>query len=165
MSILTYIYSQSVLIFQCIRILILGQPYPGAKLAPGTIRLVVIEPGAFNRPIFCTLDTLSLDEGPAYRALSYTWGVTKHKKHIYLNGKSFLINRNLYDALKRLRSEQYRQTYWIDMLCIDQKDANERSEQVELMPDIYTKAKNTIFWLADTENDTIDGRNVSVYLC
>ncbi|KAF2622323.1 HET-domain-containing protein [Macroventuria anomochaeta] len=136
----------------------LGQLYPGTKLAPRTIRLVAIKPGVFGDPISCTLETVSLDDHPHYRALSYTWGDTRHKRHISLNGNLFVVNQDLHAALRRLRHEQKWQTYWIDMLCINQADFDERSEQVVLMPKIYSKAKQVVFWLADTTNDTTDNK-------
>lgn len=36
---------------------------------------------------------------------------------------------------------------WIDALCINQKDNNEKSSQVMMMRDIYAHAKNVLVWL------------------
>ncbi|POS73835.1 hypothetical protein DHEL01_v207766 [Diaporthe helianthi] len=39
--------------------------------------------------------------------------------------------------------------FWIDALCINQADLDERSAQVQIMPQIYTKASCVIVWLGD----------------
>jgi hypothetical protein len=36
---------------------------------------------------------------------------------------------------------------WIDQICIDQKSLAERSAQVKLMGEIYTRAANVLVWL------------------
>lgn len=59
------------------------------------------------------------------------------------------------EALERLSAaeaaaaEQRNQSafFWIDALCINQADLDERSSQVRIMPDIYTKASCVIVWL------------------
>lgn len=43
---------------------------------------------------------------------------------------------------------------WIDALCINQKDIAERTQQVRLMRDIYTKAASTVVWLGESDADT-----------
>jgi hypothetical protein len=36
---------------------------------------------------------------------------------------------------------------WIDQICINQNSVAEKSSQVELMGDVYSKAKQVIVWL------------------
>lgn len=103
---------------------------------------------------------VSVDSLPPYRALSYTWGDTKDRRQISLNRQSFHVNQNLYAALQRLRHERQRQLYWIDMLCIDQANIEEQSQQVRFMSDIHTKAVEVDFWLADTAYDSAEGGDV-----
>jgi hypothetical protein len=43
---------------------------------------------------------------------------------------------------------------WIDQLCINQEDLQERSEQVQFMREIYTKAIRTLVWLGNAEADS-----------
>ena len=48
--------------------------------------------------------------------------------------------------------KRYRPKFlWIDALCIDQTNDSERSHQVQLMRDIYSKAGRVIVWLGDTK--------------
>jgi hypothetical protein len=85
---------------------------------------------------------------PSYNALSYTWG-PEHPLHtIYLNGHEFQVRQNLYDFLSRMQSQGDGNTlFWIDQLCIDQRNISERSQQVQMMGDIYTRAQEVVVWL------------------
>lgn len=45
--------------------------------------------------------------------------------------------------------------FWIDAICINQSDLDERSRQVRIMPDIYSRASAVIIWLGhDREVDS-----------
>jgi len=37
--------------------------------------------------------------------------------------------------------------FWVDALCINHDDLREKSQQIQLMPDIFYKAKNVCIWL------------------
>ena len=39
--------------------------------------------------------------------------------------------------------------FWVDAICINQNDLEERSAQVQVMPQIYSKASCVIVWLGD----------------
>lgn len=39
--------------------------------------------------------------------------------------------------------------FWVDAICINQDDLEERSAQVQIMPQIYSKASCVIVWLGD----------------
>lgn len=39
--------------------------------------------------------------------------------------------------------------FWVDAICINQEDLEERSAQVQIMPDIYSNASCVIVWLGD----------------
>lgn len=38
---------------------------------------------------------------------------------------------------------------WIDAICINQMDLNERAQQVQLMAEIYRKASLVVVWLGE----------------
>jgi hypothetical protein len=82
-----------------------------------------------------------------YEALSYTWGDTKRTARITLNGRSLLVTENLYTALLHLRSSSEDRIMWIDAICIDQDNWEERGHQVQLMGDIYQQAERVVVWL------------------
>ncbi|KAH7305498.1 ankyrin repeat-containing domain protein [Stachybotrys elegans] len=54
--------------------------------------------------------------------------------------------------------------FWIDAICINQSDLDERSAQVQIMPDIYRQASSVIVWLGvDKElKQQIDNKNCDV---
>jgi hypothetical protein len=102
--------------------------------------------------ISVTLDAFPLDQLPEFEALSYTWGkaALNHDEvenndpgvlqTMMVSNVPFTINENLYDGLYELRDE-VRGYLWVDALCIDQENDQERASQVPLMGDVYSSAK------------------------
>ncbi|KAM7186387.1 Heterokaryon incompatibility protein (HET) domain containing protein [Rhypophila sp. PSN 637] len=92
-----------------------------------------------------------------YDALSYCWGEQNRRVSILVNGHSFYISRNLHAALKNiLRQHEFRYggagevphlVMWIDALCINQDDTEEKNAQVPMMRDIYANGRRTHVWL------------------
>ena len=116
----------------------------------GPIRASYPYPSTESDEIMCTIDTFEADEAPSYVALSYTWGNPIPLHTIRLNGKHFSIRENLFDFLNAFgASEPGQQSHhlWIDQLCIDQSNNNERGHQVQMMGDIYRNAQFVISWL------------------
>ncbi len=60
------------------------------------------------------------------------------------------ITANCEAALRRIRRGNEPRLRWVDAICIDQSNENERSRQVEIMQKIYTGAKCVIVWLGET---------------
>lgn len=108
--------------------------------------------------VVTTLSTILLvtDAGscPTYNALSYVWGDGKEKKSIVCNDKEVTVTSSLHDALFHLRREAEELLIWIDQLCINQDDIDERSQQVSLMGDIYSLAERVIVWLGPADDET-----------
>jgi Heterokaryon incompatibility protein (HET) len=87
---------------------------------------------------------------PKYQALSYTWGSPDITKTIAVNGALVDVRQNLYDALFNLNElpEWGAEVWlWVDAICIDQQNLQERTSQVRLMDFIYTRAQCVIIWL------------------
>jgi len=57
------------------------------------------------------------------------------------------VTCNLATALVDLRSSTEPRVLWIDALCINQEDMQERSSQVARMANIYRQAKQVVVWL------------------
>ena len=64
-----------------------------------------------------------------------------------VRGKQLRITLALGDALRQIRLPKKRRVLWIDLLCIYQEDLDERTQQVQLMHSIYSKAKRVLVWL------------------
>ena len=92
-----------------------------------------------------------------YEAISYTWGVESAPEDLVLNGQHFHIGLNLRDALRRLRLPRRSRRLWIDAVCINQDDNDEKTAQIAVMGAIYSKARRTIIWLGEDSADT-DGK-------
>ncbi|OWT42633.1 heterokaryon incompatibility protein (HET) domain-containing protein [Pochonia chlamydosporia 170] len=65
-----------------------------------------------------------------------------------LNNQLFPVGPNLLLlALLHLRSPKYTLPLWVDAICINQADTEERNRQVSLMSYIYTRAIKVVAWL------------------
>jgi hypothetical protein len=60
----------------------------------------------------------SEEKGP-FEALSYTWAHASTTQGIIVDGKTFNIRQNLFDALQRLRFPDRPRQLWIDAICIN----------------------------------------------
>lgn len=119
-------------------------------------------------------------------------GRSDHWYH-HVNGKAFPIQHNLFHGLLSIRDflsnerrskelfsepnsnygpessdtdEEPRPCYlWIDAICIDQANTDEKTAQVALMPKIYSHARKVIVWLgsrgqaSDLAVDTLNDGN------
>lgn len=111
------------------------------------VRLLEIIPSILNGPIRCRLIHYSLEKALSYEAISYAWGDDKASFEVELNGRSFLVRKNLHDALRRFRGRFKSRKLWADAICINQADQVERGEQIQLMRQIYCRASAVLIWL------------------
>ncbi|KAF5568274.1 heterokaryon incompatibility het-6 [Fusarium napiforme] len=128
--------------------------YQYRPIEDASIRLVRILPER-KTMIKCEIIHVSLEQPPPYMAISYTWGDTGDTRKIEIEGCSIPIAVSLHGALQALRKKHSSVLVWADALCINQKDRDERSQQVQLMPYIYSNADSVAIWLGPEENDSI----------
>jgi hypothetical protein len=91
-----------------------------------------------------------------FEALSYTWGEENADGRVVVNGTLYHVHRNLEAALRRLRAlpeTEYGMKYWIDALCINQKNIPERNAEVKRMREIYKRAWSIVVWLGEGSED------------
>jgi hypothetical protein len=95
-------------------------PYPHQVLdaEQRQIRVLTLLPGNWHDPISCELEVVSLNDDPAYFALSYVWGDPKVTLPIFLHRHALQVTSNLGNALRRLRGPTKPMVIWIDALCI-----------------------------------------------
>jgi len=124
-------------------------PYERLDTSKLEIRVITLHPGSQTDHIRCSLTHIATNKGskPIYKALSYTWGSPESPKTIILNGVRVQVRENLWQALYHLRSDDQELTIWIDALCINQNDLQERSSQVSRMSAIYGLAEEVVVWL------------------
>ncbi|KAG8526627.1 uncharacterized protein KY384_008828 [Bacidia gigantensis] len=116
------------------------------------IRLLTLYPSnkLTDRPE-CSLRIVSLNDRPYFEALSYVWGNPDVKVPIRLNQQQWFVTPNLESALRYLRHKDESVDLWVDAICINQQDLEERSNQVQLMEQIYTQASGVRAWLGESE--------------
>ncbi|KAI1277878.1 HET-domain-containing protein [Xylaria sp. FL0933] len=127
------------------------------------IRILELLPGFFENDLTGNLWTVTLNDKPSYTALSYTWGDRTERRTLKIKSDSkwtsksieLPITDNLFRALRRLRRPLKTRVLWVDAICINQADTNERSAQVALMDAVYSNAASTAIWLGDTRGKSI----------
>ncbi|KAK0751268.1 heterokaryon incompatibility protein-domain-containing protein [Schizothecium vesticola] len=112
-------------------------------------RLIEIEhcTNAMGPDLRCHVKQVLFSDRPKYRALSYMWGDETARFPIHLNGKWFTVAENLFRALGFLRREKFAGPFWIDAICINQDDIQEKNRQIRIMPHIYFCASAVLVWL------------------
>ncbi|KAH6642534.1 heterokaryon incompatibility protein-domain-containing protein [Boeremia exigua] len=125
------------------------------------IRLLKIKPDLYG-PIRCEVEIFDLDTAPAFAALSYTWGPENPVYDVVVDGRTLPVRKNLHHFLKCRRKEKNKHYFsekdlylFIDQICIDQSDPEERNRQVQLMSQIYSKCWHVILWLNDEEGQCL----------
>ncbi|KAI2473329.1 heterokaryon incompatibility protein-domain-containing protein [Annulohypoxylon bovei var. microspora] len=111
------------------------------------IRLCSLLPASFESPLSCHIEPFDISPTLEFEALSYTWGNPKDLIPIEVNGEMISVTKNLATALTYLRKGSSERYLWIDAICINQNDLNERSAQVAMMGKIYQTATRVISWL------------------
>jgi hypothetical protein len=66
-----------------------------------------------------------------------------------LNFEKLQVTTNLELALRHLRRENRARTLWIDALCINQENKDEKTIQIQRMQWIYANASPIVVWLGD----------------
>ncbi|KAI0007345.1 HET-domain-containing protein [Xylariaceae sp. FL0662B] len=115
------------------------------------IRIVNLLPNDFGAPIECKLEHIVLEPGADYEAVSYHWGDATVTKPILLDGRTYPVTINLFSGLQYLRLEDSPRRLWVDSLCINQTDTEERGREVRKMNIIYKYASGVLIWLGDYE--------------
>jgi hypothetical protein len=90
---------------------------------------------------------VSVDNPPPYLAVSYVWGDSRPKRRL---PGGFPLTKSVCEILSHISAEYERPLHvWIDALCIDQENLEEKRVQIPLMRDIFRKAIQIIAWVPD----------------
>ncbi|EME44455.1 hypothetical protein DOTSEDRAFT_129687 [Dothistroma septosporum NZE10] len=113
----------------------------------------------------------SVRDAPPYACLSYVWGEedglldTDDTPYVVVNGHPSRVQRNLLEALATLGKVVVSENlhFWVDRICINQSDLDERAKQVKLMKLLYEEAKRVLAWTgaANAETDFLACRMLS----
>ena len=125
------------------------------------IRMLTILPDSPTAIVRCTMQRTNLISPIKYAALSYCWGDETITTDILVNGTMTRVTVNLADALQHLRKLGVGRL-WVDALCINQTDKQEKGLQIRNMKHVYSKAEMTYAWLGREEVD--DTKTVFAFL-
>lgn len=140
-------------------------PYDSEPLQPNEIRLLTVEVTSipslqhvfpWSQPattLSLTTNRYTLDNVPAYDAVSYVWGTAKESISVPCNGSHLQLTRNAYEMLKCFRS--HGREIWVDQVSINQSDVDEKTTHIPSMRAIYARADSVVIWLGKS-NAAID---------
>jgi Heterokaryon incompatibility protein (HET) len=112
-------------------------------------RMLVICPGAYGEQIEVKVVPVESLAKAEYDALSYEWGEKKLTHFLSCGGRQIRVRANLHAALQRIRSRDKEQMIWVDAVCIDQENEDEKPHQFRKMTEIYSHAQQVIVWLGE----------------
>ncbi|KIW31134.1 uncharacterized protein PV07_02808 [Cladophialophora immunda] len=131
-----------------------------------SIRLIeLLSAKSKDAPLELSLSTWSFDAGrPSYEAISYTRGDARDEEEILVSGErerrsqtqTLRIRKNLSHCLKRLRQPSGSRYLWVDGICIDQRNDEEKGAQVSIMGKIFSGAERVLVWLGEEGDGSSD---------
>ena len=135
--------------------------YQGLNDARQEIRLLTISPAdSFTDQLICELVTVPLATTLRFTALSYVWGNPSVRENILVNEQVFAATKNLCTALRYIRKHfasnnlpnNTPRSLWVDAVCINQHNTQERNVQVCLMNKLFASAHSVISYLGSGDS-------------
>ena len=103
--------------------------------------------------IECTLDVVGFEEKSQYEALSYRWGDPQGHS-VKCNDQTLPVNIGLFYALQRFRLSKQPRLLWVDEICINQDDEQDRIQELQKVHRIYADARYVLIWLGPDSEDS-----------
>ncbi|KAJ4385637.1 hypothetical protein N0V93_010066 [Gnomoniopsis smithogilvyi] len=129
------------------------------------IRCLNLAPGEVFDGLTGTLETINISQAEgAFEAISYVWGPNNKNQTITINGKPLAITTNLRDVLRQARHLDKPRLLWVDAICIDQENSEEKGHQVKLMGQIYRLSRCTLICLSDSTETRAWSREVEALI-
>lgn len=102
----------------------------------------------------CKLTAWPVESAPSYHAISYTWGDPALTTAVIINDQRLEVRQNCEYVLKQAHWHGGSQHYWIDAICIDQSNLEEKGNQVGMMGSIYRKAAHVLACVGNHADDS-----------
>ncbi|KPM43756.1 hypothetical protein AK830_g2730 [Neonectria ditissima] len=120
-------------------------------IGPGWIRVLRLV--SLTPEVILDIEPVYLDSDPTYYALSYTWGKSVFTSRVFIRDRFLNVTPGLHECL------QYLNLYvgsriWIDAICINQVDNDEKAYQVQAMARVYRQAAKVLAWLGPSADDS-----------
>ena len=136
------------------------EPLPQRTHNQFSIRLLTVYPGAGHSQIKSKLEVVLRHQSghvqgrkdQPYEAISYCCGNQRIQEEIECNDVPLRIGRNLCNALKAFRDSYQERVLWVDEICINQSDLQEKAAQVNLLGFIYPLARSVLVHLGTGAN-------------
>ncbi|GIZ48350.1 hypothetical protein CKM354_001141500 [Cercospora kikuchii] len=119
-------------------------------------RLLDVQPAEPSETLVkCTLRHANLKDEPVprYETISYVWGDSQKLGTLVINGKAYIYAASSVEALRRTRYSNAIRTVWIDAVCIDQNNIDERAQQVALMGGLYGHSVGNLVYFGQCEDE------------
>lgn len=119
--------------------------------------------------LYATVGTPSTGGSVTYEALSYVWGSMREFESVFVQPSlvedtkalspgrprcTLQIGKDLASTIRHLRYKNQQRKLWIDAICINQDDTDERNIQVLRMGHIYSLASRVMVWLGPEMDQT-----------
>jgi hypothetical protein len=123
--------------------------YSYSKLNPKTkeIRLLKLSRAVPLAEPTCELLVYPLHKAPEYDAISYTWDGQERDRILKLKNGNLLATKNVIRIIEKRASCIETKWLWIDAVCINQENLEEKGSQLILMGQIYKSAARVVAWL------------------
>jgi hypothetical protein len=120
------------------------------------IRLLHVDIESGTKQPTIAFQTIPLNADiPKYTAISYAWEDSSPFQRVLLkDGRQIWLSKTLSGLFASLAKRQSHFIVWIDALCINQNDVEERGHQVNLMAQVYSLAEKVVIWLGEGCDET-----------
>ena len=126
-----------------------GEPHTYNSLRSNSIRLLYLH--KIEEPLRGRFVEHILNAPLEYRALRHTWSrkneESKAPSKLWIDETYLELDDNVLAFIKALSPSDMKIPIWIDAICIDQGNLDEKMQQIPLMGKIYSAAFQTLVWL------------------
>ncbi|KAJ4290086.1 hypothetical protein N0V88_006592 [Collariella sp. IMI 366227] len=131
------------------------ETYSYPPLALGHIRLLSLSTTKDDELCASIKDVpFDKDDPPVYSALSYVWGTGDFTIPLNCDGAVLHITPTLEEALRQTIKLDHSEALWVDQICINQQNFEERSQQVKMMNSIFKCAGKVLAYLGASTPST-----------
>ncbi|KAI8716452.1 HET domain-containing protein [Fusarium sp. LHS14.1] len=118
------------------------------------IRLLVLHPGQVDCDLRAVVYRCPLLAANNFQAVSYTWGSSELSHSLWTPEGTIKLSASLHATLRCIRHEKQPVLLWADGICINQRDDNEKAEQIRLLPQVFQRATCVLACLgSDSKGD------------
>jgi hypothetical protein len=153
------------------------EPFAFTPISEDEVRLATIEPGISTAPLEFSILTVNISELSKfkYQSLSYAWSFppgdiwrtvlittrshlrqSKDKILPHPGQRGLQIRQDTYRALEKLRDKRKAVTIWVDAVCLDLSNSEEKRIQSANFAEIFYNAGSMVLWLGDSDEQILE---------